>query len=187
MRSQASKYGWEKITPRVIGCNKPGKILVISANASVPLVQKISAFHPVYNNPHPTTMPLATRRHFLQLMLAMVVVCAYFVSPSARAADAPVAKAKPSAAPTETKEHKDARMAWWREAKFGMFIHWGLYAVPGGYYHDKPVGGFGEWIMNKGKIPVAEYANFAKQFNPVKFNADEWVLLAKSAGFTSTS
>jgi len=93
----------------------------------------------------------------------------------AHAGNAPVVAA-------ETKEHKDARMAWWREAKFGMFIHWGLYSVPGGYYHDKPVGGFGEWIMNKGKIPVAEYADFAKQFNPVKFNADEWVKIVKDAG-----
>ena len=48
----------------------------------------------------------------------------------------------------ETKEHRDTRMEWWREAKFGMFIHWGVYSVPAGYYHDKPVPGIGEWIMN---------------------------------------
>ena len=68
---------------------------------------------------------------------------------------------------TETKEQRDARMAWWREAKFGMFIHWGVYSVPAGFYHDKPVGGIGEWIMNRGKIPMAEYQQFAKEFNPV--------------------
>ncbi len=82
----------------------------------------------------------------------------------------------------ETKEQKDARMAWWREAKFGMFIHWGVYAVPAGTYDGKQIGGIGEWIMNRGKIPVARYAEYAKEFNPVKFNADEWVKLAKDAG-----
>ena len=49
----------------------------------------------------------------------------------------------------ETKAQRDARMAWWREAKVGMFIHWGVYSVPAGFYHDKPVGGIGEWIMNR--------------------------------------
>ena len=82
----------------------------------------------------------------------------------------------------EIKAQRDARMAWWREAKFGLFIHWGVYSVPAGYYHDKPVPGIGEWIMNKGKIPMAEYQQFAKDFNPVKFNADDWVKAAKDAG-----
>ena len=72
-------------------------------------------------------------------------------------------------------------MAWWREAEFGMFIHWGVYSVPAGNYHDKPVAGIGEWIMNRGKIPCAEYQAFAKEFNPVKFNAEEWVRIAKTA------
>ena len=83
---------------------------------------------------------------------------------------------------TETKEQRDARMAWWRDAKFGLFIHWGVYSVPAGFYQDKPVKGIGEWIMNRGKIPMAEYQQFAKQFNPVKFNADDWVKAAKDAG-----
>jgi len=82
----------------------------------------------------------------------------------------------------ETKEQRDARMAWWRDAKFGLFIHWGVYSVPAGFYHDQPVKGIGEWIMNRGKIPMAEYQQFAKQFNPVKFNADDWVKAAKDAG-----
>ena len=82
----------------------------------------------------------------------------------------------------ETKEQRDARMAWWREAKFGMFIHWGLYAVPGGVWKAQPVNTAGEWIMFGGKIPVPEYEPLVQQFNPVKFNADEWVRIAKNAG-----
>ena len=82
----------------------------------------------------------------------------------------------------ETPAQRDARMAWWREAKFGMFIHWGVYSVPAGFYHGEPVPGIGEWIMNKGKIPMAEYQQFAKQFDPTNFNADEWVKIAKDAG-----
>ncbi len=73
-------------------------------------------------------------------------------------------------------------MAWWRDARFGMFIHWGVYSVPAGTYKGKQISGIGEWIMNNGKIPVAEYRQYAKEFNPVKFNADEWVRTAKDAG-----
>jgi alpha-L-fucosidase len=82
----------------------------------------------------------------------------------------------------ETKEQRDSRMAWWREAKFGMFIHWGVYSVPAGIYHDKPVKGIGEWIMNRGKIPMAEYQAFAKEFDPEKFDANAWVKAAHDAG-----
>jgi len=93
-----------------------------------------------------------------------------------------VGAADTTAPAKETKEQRDARMGWWREAKFGMFIHWGVYSVPAGFYHDKPVTGIGEWIMNRGKIPCAEYQAFAKQFNPVKFDAEKWVQIAKDAG-----
>jgi alpha-L-fucosidase len=63
-------------------------------------------------------------------------------------------------------------MAWWRDARFGMFIHWGIYSVPAR----------GEWVMNTEKIPVAEYEKFAPQFNPIHFDADAWVRMAKRAG-----
>jgi alpha-L-fucosidase len=82
----------------------------------------------------------------------------------------------------ETPAQRDARMRWWREARFGMFIHWGVYSVPAGVYHERNIPGIGEWIMNHAKIPVAEYRQFARQFNPVKFNADDWVRTARDAG-----
>ena len=84
--------------------------------------------------------------------------------------------------PGETPEQRDARMKWWREARFGMFIHWGVYSVPAGIYKGREIPGIGEWIMNRGKIPVAEYKQFAKQFNPVRYDPDAWVRLAKEAG-----
>src|SRR5580765_8333122 len=77
---------------------------------------------------------------------------------------------------------RDNRMKWWREARFGMFIHWGVYSVPAGTYKGQKINRIGEWIMNRGKIPVAEYQQFAKEFNPVKFDANEWVRMAKDAG-----
>ena len=63
------------------------------------------------------------------------------------------------------------RMVWWREAKFGLFIHWGVYAVPAGKYGDNT--NYGEWIMHSAKIPSAVYKEFASQFNPVKYNPEE--------------
>jgi alpha-L-fucosidase len=81
----------------------------------------------------------------------------------------------------ETPE-RAARMKWFREAKFGLFIHWGLYAIPAGEWKGQPIAGIGEWIMNRAKIPVKEYEQLAAQFNPVKFNADQWVQLAVDAG-----
>jgi alpha-L-fucosidase len=83
---------------------------------------------------------------------------------------------------TETTAQRDARMAWWREARFGMFIHWGLYSIPAGNWNGKPVPDIGEWIMNRGSIPVADYKALAKGFNPTGFNAHDIVALAKSAG-----
>ena len=67
---------------------------------------------------------------------------------------------------------RPARTEWWSKARFGMFIHWGLYAIPGR----------GEWVQWNEQIPLREYAGLADQFNPVGFNADAWAEVAKAAG-----
>ena len=77
---------------------------------------------------------------------------------------------------------QDAKMKWFREAKFGLFIHWGLYCIPAGEWKGQPIVGIGEWIMNRAKIPVKEYEQLAQQFNPAKFKAEEIVKLAEDAG-----
>lgn len=64
------------------------------------------------------------------------------------------------------------QLKWWQEARFGLFIHWGIYSIPGR----------GEWVMYNERIPVKEYEKLAPQFNPAKFSADEWVCLARDAG-----
>jgi alpha-L-fucosidase len=76
----------------------------------------------------------------------------------------------------------DRRLDWWRDAKFGMFIHWGLYAIPAGVWNGDEIPGIGEWIMYRARIPVEVYEELAKDFNPVKFDAAAWVSLAKAAG-----
>lgn len=78
---------------------------------------------------------------------------------------------------------KEQKMKDWREIGFGMFIHWGIYSELEGVYkdHHQATGG-AEWIMNRMKIPVTEYQDLTKEFNPVHFNADDWVRMAKEAG-----
>jgi alpha-L-fucosidase len=76
----------------------------------------------------------------------------------------------------------DTRLAWFRAARFGMFIHWGLYAIPAGVWNGTPVSGIGEWLMLRARVPVAEYEQLATRFNPVRFDADAWAGLAADAG-----
>jgi len=72
----------------------------------------------------------------------------------------------------DTQADRDHRMAWWREATYGMFIHWGLYSIPGR----------GEWVMNRENIPLEEYRKLADEFHPNYYDPREWARLAKQAG-----
>lgn len=83
----------------------------------------------------------------------------------------------------ESMKNHEERIEWWRKARFGMFVHWGVYSTPGGEWKGKKVTGYSEHIMRKEKIPRAEYAEMVvKPFNPVNFNADEWIKMASQAG-----
>lgn len=76
----------------------------------------------------------------------------------------------------------DERMAWWRDAKFGMFIHWGAYSIIGGERGEQIAGGGAEWAMDKLDYTIEEYEKFPNMFNPELFDADAWVTMAKNAG-----
>jgi alpha-L-fucosidase len=121
--------------------------------------------------------------------LRLAVATLFFAAPLGHAQlagskpDAPaVHHPVPAIQDTETDAQKDARMQWWREARFGMFIHWGLYSVPAGTWNGKQIPSLGEWIMNNASIPVADYKALAPKFNPTGFSAHDIVALAKSAG-----
>lgn len=82
----------------------------------------------------------------------------------------------------ETPVQRAERMRWFADARFGMFIHWGPYAALGGEYQGKPIGWIAEWIQHTARMPLKEYEDDAKLFNPVKFDARRWVKIAKDAG-----
>ncbi len=110
------------------------------------------------------------------LKLSTALLAGALWAPAAFAQDA-----KPELKPLpETAQQRDARMAWFREARFGLFVHWGVYAVPAGEWNGNK--GYGEWFLEETKMPVSQYAKYADQFNPTKFDAKEWVRLAKDAG-----
>jgi alpha-L-fucosidase len=74
------------------------------------------------------------------------------------------------------------RTQWFREARFGMFIHWGVYAVPAGEWNGETIKGIGEWIMRFRKVPVAKYKSFAPEFTAANYNPEQWAELANKAG-----
>ena len=120
----------------------------------------------------PSASPLR-RLAFCCLLCCWSAAAALGAEPAAKTDDAPSDAAKA--------EH-DARMAWFREAKFGLFIHWGLYCIPAGEWKGGRSPGIGEWIMNRMKIPVTEYERLAGGFNPIRFDAEAWVQMAEDAG-----
>src|SRR5262245_39318680 len=98
-----------------------------------------------------------------QLLGRALLVLAVLASPLRAAAQS-----------AESPEAREKRLAWFREAKYGLFIHWGLYAIPAGEWQGRRIPGIGEWIMNRAKVPVKEYETLASRWNPVKFDADAW-------------
>jgi len=101
---------------------------------------------------------------------------------SGRAAGLSVAEAPEQRAARPPDPAREKRLEWFREAKYGLFIHWGLYSIPAGQWNGRRALGLGEWIQHRAPVPVREYEKLASRFNPVKFNPDEWVQLAKDAG-----
>ena len=132
-------------------------------------------------------MPQPALRLLALGLLAAAVGLACSRTPEPEAEPAPV-PASPAASPgstaaahgKETSAQKAERMAWWTDARFGLFIHWGLYAVPAGEWQGKR--GYGEWIMEEADIPKAEYERLAERFNPVKYDPEAWARAAKDAG-----
>ena len=119
---------------------------------------------------------MPSRRPGLSWLLAAVLVSAAAAA-GTRAPDVQPQAPRPAADPSAAE-----RLAWFHEAKYGLFIHWGLYAIPAGEWKGKRIPGIGEWIMFRTPVPVREYEQLAKRFNPVKYDAESWVQLAKDAG-----
>lgn len=110
-----------------------------------------------------------------------------FVAALVNAVTVPAAESakQPGAAQAaESQQPRDERLQWWRQARFGMFMHWGLYAIPAGEWKglEKKKDLWGEWIMERAQIPVTEYEQLARQFNPVKFDAEAWARIIRQAG-----
>ena len=102
---------------------------------------------------------------------------------SARAFSLPAQDSPEVAWWRDSRTNLDERLAWFREARFGMFIHWGVYSGLGNEYQGRKGGGYAEHIQRVLKIPIPEYrAEVAGKFNPTNFNAEAWVSLAQQAG-----
>jgi alpha-L-fucosidase len=115
-------------------------------------------------------------KHLLPLIAALSIFAA------TKAMAQPQTQA-PAPAAKETPAQHDARMQWFREARFGMFLHWGLYSIPGGVHWKNPKDtGHAEWYIETTSMPTSEYEKFADQFNPEKFNAETWAQIAQDAG-----
>jgi len=118
-------------------------------------------------------------------MKAILTACSLLAStlPQVRAQSQETPRAPAIEELTPAVATRDARLAWWREARFGMFVHWGVYSHLGGVWQGRKYGGYAEHIQRAQKIPMPVYRKeVVEKFNPVRFNADKWVDLAKQAG-----
>jgi alpha-L-fucosidase len=77
---------------------------------------------------------------------------------------------------------RSRKLAWWRHARFGLFVHWGVYAVPGGSYQGKREPYYAEWLMLRAKIPCGEYRTYANAFTAERYDPRAWVAAARDAG-----
>jgi alpha-L-fucosidase len=102
--------------------------------------------------------------------MAMLFLAASLILPASASSPSPAVLLGP--VPSKTGQQRDARLAWWREARFGMFIHWGPISLKG-----TEIG----WSRGA-EVPVTEYDHLYKRFNPTLFNADAWAEIAKQAG-----
>lgn len=125
---------------------------------------------------------LADPAHFDPFMIRRLRIhhLALLAAASAALAGLPACAAEPAAASSDATH--EARIAWFRQAKFGLFIHWGLYSIPAGIWQGRHIPGIGEWIMHNAPIPLKDYERLAGGFDPHGFNADAWVQLAQDAG-----
>ena len=83
-----------------------------------------------------------------------------------------ISQMAPAQLPKETEAQKTQRMKWWTDARFGMFIHWGLYALPARH----------EWVKNRERLTTEQYQKYFETFNPDMYNPKEWAKMAKDAG-----
>jgi alpha-L-fucosidase len=118
-------------------------------------------------------------RHSAGLAAALLLAAVLgLASPAAATAAGPAG----ADAHGETPRQRDQRMAWWREGRVGMFVHWGLFSIPAGQWKGQRVGGPGEWVQFAARIPPCEYEPLVQQFNPTAFDAHRWADLARRAG-----
>jgi alpha-L-fucosidase len=113
-----------------------------------------------------------------QVLCRVAALTLLSIAPLAACRAKPVELAKPASLPSRS--GGAGRMDWWREARFGMFLHWGLYSIPAGKWGDST--SHAEWIMTTAQIPVERYERLREQFNPVGFDAEEWARMAADAG-----
>ncbi len=121
-----------------------------------------------------------SKKSLVGFVLTLIIILAGTMAYAAKDHDR--ADAKPAVRSPEIQKQVDKRQEWFKHDKFGMFIHWGIWANPAGMYKGKPHRHFTEWHQHMTGQTWGEYSQLARKFNPVKFDADQWVRMAKRAG-----